>query len=263
MRSVILLFFAGVVLSSCVPNRKHLYLQKDDLSKKKQPLDTTVRKYEIEPFDYRIQTNDIISVRYQTLTQKEFDFLGQQQNQQGAGASLAAGGALMIGDLVDEHGQIPMPVVGKVKVAGLTVFQIQDTLQRLANLYLEGTLVRVRLLNYRATILGEVGKEGSITFGNNRVTLMEAIGLAGGLGELADRSNVKIVRQEGAQVKVQYVNLLSEDFIKSPYYYVYQNDLVVVPPLRQRPYRMYFGQNLSLILSSISLLLLIVTLNRK
>jgi polysaccharide export outer membrane protein len=242
-----------------VPNRKHLLLQKNDLEKKKYPRDTTVRTYSIEPFDYRIQTNDIISVRFQTMTQKEFDFLGQNQNQIGAGGNLLTG-ALLAGDLVDEQGNIPVPVMGRVKVAGLTIFQAQDTLQKLSNMYLEGTIVKVRLLNYRATVLGEVNREGDVNFPNNRVTLPEAIGLAGGLNEFADRSYVKVIRQVGSKAEVHYVDLLKEELIISPFYYVHQNDIIIVPPLRQRPFRIYFTQNLSVILSSISLILFILTL---
>ena len=260
MRSILLLFFAGVILSSCVPNRKFVYLQKNDLGKKDLAKDTTTRKYDVEPFDYKVQTNDILSIRYNSLTSKEFDVLGQP-GQQTTGNLI--GGALLMGDIVDEKGEVPMPVVGRVKVAGLSIFQIQDTLQKLANVYLEAPIVKVRLLNYRATFLGEVIKEGSITFNNNRVTLPEGIGLAGGLNELADRANIKIIRQVGSKAEVYYVNLLDEDLIKSPYYYVHQNDIIVVPALKVRPYRTYFGQNLSLILSSVSLLLLIITLNKR
>lgn len=262
MRSALLLFFAGaVLLSSCVPNRKFVYLQKNDLGKKDLAKDTATRKYNVEPWDYKIQTNDIISIRYNSLTTKEFDVLGQPQ--QTTSGNTIVGGALLMGELVDEQGRIPMPVVGKVKVAGLSVFQIQDTLQKLANIYLEAPTVKVRLLNYRATFLGEVLKEGSITFNNNRVTLPEAIGLAGGLNELADRANIKVIRQVGSKAEVHYVNLLDEDLIKSPYYYVHQNDIVVVPALKLRPFRTYFAQNLSLILSTASIVLLIITLNRR
>ncbi len=267
MRSILLLFFAGlVILTSCVPNRKYLYLQKNDIDKKNRPSDSTIaRAYTLKKFDYKIQTNDIISVRYQSLTAKEFDFLGQQQNVSGANLGAGAGGAnyLLIGDLVDENGEIPMPLVGKVKVKGLTIFEAQDKLQQLANQYLESPIVKVRLLNYRAIMLGEVKREGELNFPNNRVSLPEAIAMAGGLGDLADRSNIKIIRQNGFRAEVHYVNLLQEDFLNSPFYYVHQNDLIIVPPLRQRPYRMYFGQNMSLVLSSISLLLLIIALNRK
>src|SRR5258708_19383888 len=112
-------------------------------------------------------------------------------------------------------------------------------------------------------MVGEWKKGGEVVFGNNRVSLAEAIAMVGGLGDLADRSNIKIIRQNGSKAEVHYVNLLQEDFLNSPFYYVHQNDLIIVPPLRQRPYRLYFGQNVSLILSSISLLLLIITLNRK
>jgi len=261
MRFLPLFLGAIVLLSSCVSNRKVVLLQKDDLHKKNLPKDSTVREYEVEKFDYKIQPNDIISVRFNSLTTKELDFFATYANQQGSPiGNLGTGSAQLIGELVDERGEIPIPVAGNIKVAGLTVFEVQDTLQKIANHYFESPIVKVRLLNYRITLLGEVGKEGSITLGNNRVSILEAIGLGGGLSDLADRANVKLIRQKGNKTEIQYLNLLDENFFNSPYYYVYQNDILVVPPLRQRPFRLYAGQNLALFVSTISVLLLTINL---
>ena len=259
---LLFLVCGSILFGSCVPNRKLIYLQKEPgFENRKQPKDTVVRNYELYPFEYKIQTNDILSVRFQSLTEPEFDY--SQVSQTGGSVGGGAGLALLRGDIVDDKGEIPMLVIGKVKVAGLTLFQVQDTLQKIANRFLESTIVKVRLLNYRATVLGEVNSEGTVVFGNNRVTLMEAIGLAGGLGELADRSNIKVVRQVNSKTEVHYVDVLKEDFMKSPFYYVHQNDLIIVPPLRQRPVRMYFSQNVALFLSAMSVVLLLFTLNKK
>jgi polysaccharide export outer membrane protein len=89
---------------------------------------------------------------------------------------------------------------------------------------------------------------------------LEAIGWAGGMTDLADKANVKLIRHKNGETTVQYINLLQEDFINSPYFYVHQNDVIMVPPLKQRPYRKYFGENLSLIISSLSLLLITISL---
>jgi polysaccharide biosynthesis/export protein len=255
-----LFFTVLVIMSGCVSNKKTVMLQKQDVNVKNLPKDTVVRFYTTEQFDYRIQPNDILSIRFESITPEKYDFLSKQTTMQNV--NLAGGGALIIGEMVNDQGEVPFPILGKVKVSGLTVFQIQDKLQKAADQYLESPVVKVSLINFRVTLLGEVATEGTILLTNNRVTMLEAIGVAGGLGEFADRSNVKLFRNRNGRTEVQYLNLLDENFINSPYYYAYQNDVLIVPALKQKPFRRYFAQNLSLVVSTLSLLLLAVNLTQ-
>lgn len=259
IRIFLLAACAAIFLSSCVTNKKYVYLQNDDVNKKGLPLDTALRTYQPIGFDYRIQPEDLLNIDFESLTPKEYDFLNQNKVQ-GQNINVTQGNALIFGDLVDQKGEIPFPFLGKVKVQGLTIFEIQDTLQSIANQYLESPVVKVRLLNYRFTILGEVKREGTITIPNNRVSVIEALGLAGGLTDLADKSIVKIIRTRDGKSSIVYIDLLNENLFNSPYYYVYQNDVIIVPALRQRPYQVYFGKNLALMISSLSLLLLTISL---
>lgn len=262
MRSFSVVLFALFFLSACVSNRKVTFLQKNDVDAKDLPIDKIVRTYPIDTFTYKIQSNDIVSVRFESLTTKELDFFNSSINQQQLAGGMV-GGLLLLGDLVDEKGEVPIPVIGKYKIEGLTVFEAQEELKKIAISYgMQSPIVRVRLLNYRITLLGEVNKEGTTFLTTNRVSLLEAIGLAGGLGELADRSKVKLIRQVGNKTEVVYLNLLDEDFFKSPYYYTYQNDILIVPALKQRSYRKYFGQNLAIFISTVSVVLLTLNLLR-
>lgn len=248
--------FAAVVvlacLSSCVTNKKTLMLQKDDVHKN-HPIDTVLRSYDRKSYDYRLQPYDIVMVRFESLTPSEFDFL----NKQAAPVALANPAmAAFLGEMVNEKGEITYPVIGPVKVSGLTIFETQEKLQQLADQFLESPKVIVRMTNFRITLLGEVAREGQVALSNTRVSMLEAIALGGGLGEFADRSNIKLIRQLDNELDIQYINVLDENFVNSPYFYVHQNDVLVVPPLRQKPFRRYFGPNLGLISSSIAFLLL-------
>jgi polysaccharide export outer membrane protein len=244
-----------------VPNRKFVYLQKNDINSRELPTDTVIRAYSYGPTEYKVQPEDILSIRFESLTPKEYDFFVKDVPIGGQGFNQQAN-PLLIGELVDTEGNVPFPVIGKVKVAGLTVYQIQDTLQAIADQYMENPIVKVRLINFRVTFLGEVLKEGTITLTNNRVNVMEAIGLAGGLTDLADKRNVKLIRIKNGKTEVQYINLLDEDFVNSPNFFVHQNDVFIVPALRQRPYRKYFGQNISLVISALTLIVITINLTR-
>jgi polysaccharide export outer membrane protein len=251
-------FLLAFVLSSCLTNRKFSLLQKNDVNKDDFKTDSVYRHYTIPLFEYHLQPSDLITVRFESNTEKEFDFFSRTAGQ--SGNINVAQSPLVAGDLIDPDGNIEFPVLGKVTVGGLTIFQVQEKLKKLASQYLDSPIVKVRLLNLRVTMLGEVNRESTTTFSNNRVTMLEAIAQGGGFTDIADRENIKLVRQKGDTVEVLYLNFLKEDFINSPYYYVHQNDILIVPPLRQRPYRKYAGQNLGLFVSVISLIILAVSI---
>lgn len=258
-----LYLFCGIFLfSACVPNRKIVYLQKNDLNKGSQiPLDTVVRMHQLKLQEYRIRPQDILFIHFESLTGGDFDFL-EKLNSRGQTASSGGGGVgiATIGILVDVDGDIEFPVMGKVKVSGLTLFEAQDTLRQLASSFVKDVIVRVRLLNFRFTVLGEVNSEQTVTSLNTQVTLPEAIGMSGGLSELADRQHIKVIRQIGDSAQVHYINMLDESFVDSPYYYIQQNDVIIVPPLRQRPFRRYFAQNTALFVSTLTAVIFIVDL---
>jgi polysaccharide biosynthesis/export protein len=240
-----------LLATACVPSKKLVYLQKDDLKNRKQiPKDSVLRTYTMDIQETKIQPLDLLSVQFESLTSEEFDFFSKSGSNMRTGTTAAS--INLTGILVDVNGEIEYPVVGKIKVAGLTVFEAQVKLRDIASKYLRDVVVRVRILNFRFTLLGEVAGEKTVTASSTRLTMMEAIALGGGLTELADRSNVKVVRQVGNQSQIFYVNLLEEKFIESEYFYVQQNDVIIIPPLRQRTFKKYFFSNLGLVTTGIS-----------
>lgn len=260
-RTWLLLPLVILILSSCVPNRKIVYLQQDDVNDKSIPKDSILRSHQMKIQEYRIQPLDILSIQFESLTSEEFDFFSKSSPALRASGANIGANATLTGIMVDVNGEIEYPVVGKISVAGLTIFEAQVKLKEIAAKYLRDVVVRVRMLNFRFTLLGEVNGERTVVSNNPRLTMMEAIGQGGGLTELADRSNVKVIRQVGNESKIFYVNLLEEDYTESPFYFVQQNDVIIVPPLKQRTFKRYFTSNLSLILSSVSAVLFFITLS--
>jgi polysaccharide export outer membrane protein len=259
------LLYATCLLAAgaCVPASKLVYLQRDDELKNREkiPKDSIIRTQTLNIREYTIQPLDLLSITFETLSNDQdlFDFLSKLNTQARSGSNSANNTALN-GILVDKMGEIEYPVLGRIKVGGLTLFEAQDTIRTVAERFMPNVAVRVRMLNFRYTVLGEVNGERTVTSSNTRLTMMEAIGLAGGFGELADRSTVKVVRQNEGQVEIYYVDLLEEKFVESPYYFVQQNDVIIVPPLRQRTFRKYWVGNIAIITATLSFAALMISI---
>ena len=248
--------FAFLVLSSCVTNKKVQLLQNEETDKDHE-VNEVINNYDLITDYYKIRANDVLSIEIESLTRPEFNFFSLEQGNSNFG-NISAENAPITGEMVDPKGFVEFPVVGKIKVGGLTLDEIQEKIREVASKYVTDPVVKIRLLNFRFTILGEITNVGTISTFNQPVSILEAVGLAGGMTDLADRSNVKLVRGHEGEASVIYLDLLDENFVSSPYYYLHQNDILIIPPLKQRPFRVSFGANLALVLSTISTLLLVI-----
>jgi polysaccharide export outer membrane protein len=253
MKSLIFILFLLLAVA-CVPNKKVVLLQKNDVNKNELITDKVVRSYKIPNQQYKLSAGDIVRVDIASLTDEQFDFFKEDV----AGNVQMGGQIELLGKVIDSNGNIRYPVIGEVKLEGLTILEAENHLMELAANYVDDPVVKIRLLNFRVTILGEVNKPGTFSTLNNTMTFTEAVGYAGGFNELADLESIKLIRNHNEGQEIIYVNSLDEDFIASPYYYLHPNDLIIVSPLRQRPFRRYFGPNLSLFVSSLSIFLLIL-----
>lgn len=134
--------------------------------------------------------------------------------------------------LVDNRGYIDFPVLGKIKLGGLTKSEAESTIKQQLLAYLtEEPIVTVRMVNYKISVIGEVARPNTFTIANEKVNLFEALAMAGDMTIYGRRDNVKLIREdiEGRQ-KIVELNLNNTDIVSSPYYYLQQNDILYVTP---------------------------------
>ncbi|UPK72913.1 polysaccharide biosynthesis/export family protein [Chitinophaga filiformis] len=178
-----------------------------------------------------------------------------------ASPGTAGGGPQVTGYLVNEQGFIEYPVLGQVKAAGLTKEQLTTYLRDELNnrKLMKDPVVSVRFLNYRVTVLGEVSRPGVFAINNERMSIMEALGIAGDITIYGKKDNVLLIREVDGQRTIKRLNLNSDDILSSPYYYLQSNDVVYVEPTKARVANASGNrQTISIILSSISLFVIIL-----
>ncbi len=141
---------------------------------------------------------------------------------------------LFQGYLVDEDGYVDIPLLGRIEAAGQTIESLQFLIRGRLREYLRDPVVNVRFLNFKVTILGEVFQPGVVLLPNSRVTILDAIGMAGDLTDYANRDNILIVREEDGIRSYERISLQDDDIFNSEYYYLKQNDVIYVDPIRAR-----------------------------
>jgi polysaccharide biosynthesis/export protein len=179
-----------------------------------------------------IQKNDLLSIKVYSLSANPLiDAPYNLPEQTVAGSSTTSATA---GFLVDNSGNIEYPRLGTLRVEGLTKNQLAQLVKSKLDTILKSPSVIVRFLNYRITVLGEVRNPSTFNIPTERITILEALGLAGDITEYGNKATVKIMRENGGQVAVQTVDLTAKDIFTSPYYRLQQNDVVFVEQNRKR-----------------------------
>ena len=300
-----------LMLSSCVPNKRIVYLQhkvEPELNSLNNT-DSISRTYTTRFRDYQLKAGDVISVRIGTLTPTAFDFIqkyeedlglvrklnqydqankagGVNQRIGGGGGGGGGGGnaqssaltgnnaglsslildRMQTGFILDQDGYLELPKIGKVLFQGLTIPEAEKSVKEKLDGYFETPVVRIQLLSFHFTILGEVIKEGRYTVFDPNANIFDALSIAGNLTDFADRSNIKIVRTMNDKASVIYVNALRENLLEQPGFWLQPNDLIIVPPLEARAARKYTLPNyttaVSLVISTLTLVLLIINLSK-
>lgn len=137
--------------------------------------------------------------------------------------------------IVDTNGEIKFPILGQIKIGGLKKSEAEALIKEKLKPYLKDPIVSIQFMNYRITILGEVSRPGTYTIKNERISLLEALGLAGDLTIYGRRDNVLLIRElDGGKKEYIRINLKDTDILSSPFYYLQQNDVIYVEPNKTR-----------------------------
>jgi len=160
------------------------------------------------------------------------------------------------GYLVNSEGNIEFPVIGTIHLAGLTRTEAINLIKEKLASYIVNPTISLRILNFRITVLGEVKTPGTFTIPNERVTILEALGIAGDLLITGERHNILVIRDEDGKRKEYRIDLTQESIFSSPVFYLQQNDVVYVEPNRaKRNSSVLNASNTGIVISSLSLVL--------
>lgn len=187
----------------------------------------------LDAFETPIQSNDILSISITSLSPEASAIFNTTNTAVSSTNNVSPNGlSSTSGYLVGTDGNIQLPILGSIKATGLTKLQLKDYITKaiLDKKLLIDPIVTVRLLNFKVTVLGEVLHPTVVTAPNEKISLLEALGLAGDLTIYGKRENVLLIREINGKKQVRRINLTSRNFFVSPYYYLQPNDVVYVEP---------------------------------
>ena len=209
--------------TSCVNTKKSVYFHN---------VQDTSMAIALTKFEPVIQPNDLLSITVSSLNPEATELYNTPNTSSSQGNQSTTTTTQSSGYLVNQEGFIEFPVLGNIKAAGLTKKQLKEDLSKLLldKKLLLDPIVNVRYLNFRVTVLGEVAKPTVVTVPSEKISILEALGLAGDLTIYARRDNVVLIRDEDGQRLIKRINLNSGDIFTSPYYFLKPNDIVYAEP---------------------------------
>ncbi|MDP5060453.1 MAG: polysaccharide biosynthesis/export family protein [Maribacter sp.] len=209
-----LLVFVALQISSCGSAKKSSYFNEVG--------NNSFATY-FEPLEPVLQKNDLLSINITSLNAEVTEMFNLANN---------AGGAQPTGYLIDQDGYIRFPVLGKIEVSGLTKKQLREYIREelISKRLLMEPIVDIRFLNFKVSVLGEVNQPAVFTIPNEKVTLLEALGMAGDMTIYGQRNNVLLISEEDGIKSTKRIDLTSDQLFTSPNYYLRPNDIIYVQP---------------------------------
>lgn len=243
-----------ILFSACNSTKEVVYLQ-DVVPLKQQDIE---RKYEVF-----IHEDDLLSIMVNSKDPELALPFNMPMVSYQIGSE-STGQQRVLGYLVDINGDIDFPILGKLHVAGLSRLELRDLIKEklISGDYIKDPVVTVQFLNYKVSVMGEVARPGSFTITGDRITLLEALSMAGDLTIYGRRDRVAVIREENGKRTILFHDLRSSDIFTSPCYYLQQNDIVYVEPNKAKAGQRDINQNnsVSVWLSAVSVLAAVASL---
>lgn len=248
IRSFSLVLIAFFV-SSCASKKDFLYLQSATNTGSSTTYETKIQPDDVLLILVASENAEVSAPynlkAYSVLSTSESGVIGREQMQS---------------YIVDKQGQIDFPLLGQITLGGLTKDQALILLKEKLKEHVKDAVINLRILNYKVTVLGEVTRPGAITVASERITLLEAIGMAGDLTIYGNRKNILVVREVDGVTTMNRVDITQSDLVSSPFYYLTQNDVIYVEPNKTRINSSVIGPNVTVGISIVSLLITVVVL---
>lgn len=250
-KSTLLLFFIFLCFS-CASRKEIVYYQNNEGFSA-----SNAHSYEI-----RIQPDDLLLIVVSAEDPEiaaPFNLTTINTVTNNANLDMAVGQQTLQQYLVDSQGNIEFPILGKLKVGGLTRTEILDLLRSKIGQYIKNPIVNLRITNFKVAVQGEVNMPGTYNVTSDRLTLVEALTMAKDLTIYGRRDNILVIREINGVKTFNRVDISRADFINSPFYYLMQNDVVYVEPNKSRINAAAVGANTGVIISITSLLITLIT----
>lgn len=224
-----ILILVAVIGTSCIPNKKLVYFPDPNFNTKAlTPVKNQVKSYFLQP-------QDILSVKVKTLDEESAEYFNTQPDN--AFVNINQASMFLNSYSIDDGGNIVLPEVGPVKVAGLTLDEAQRKIKEALSVYLNKATILVKLVSFKVTVLGEVRAPGHFYIYNNRANVLEALGMAGDLTDFGNRENITLIRQTDTGSGAVLIDLRNPNLLASEYYYLQPNDVLYVQPLKAKTAR--------------------------
>lgn len=248
-----LFLLAIFTFASCVTQKNVEYLR-DKNSDIKTFVDPAVD-------DYRLKPNDELYIKINSLDDETTNVFLQEAGQGGLNSMMTPYGASLLSYMVSSEGFLQLPVIGWVKVVDKTIPEVSTMLQDSLESILSNPTVTVKLVNRFVSVLGEVQRPGHYSYSKEKLTVFDAVGLAGDITEYGNRQEVILTRNENGENKRINIDLTSSQLLTSEYYYLRPNDMVYIKPMKKK----FWGMRqfpFNILLSSITTALLIYQVAR-